>query len=172
MLQNILWTIIKTLSEEIRRHCLKIENKFRVIYDIKKYSFCCNVKGKIPSEQKHHVIYRLTCIVNIERCLLCNMDEHGTRDAEPIFKDFSECKLLKEFCSYYALLLVNIDNTDKTYLHMPHIYNPVLHNNDILDIRYWILITTEPNFYFLEVFYIKKYDPMINYDRKASKELS
>ena len=55
---------------------------------------------------------------------------------------------------------------------MPHIYNPVLHNNDILDIRYWILITTDPNFYFLEVFYIKKYDPMINYDRKASKELS
>ena len=31
------------------------------------------------------------------------MNEHGTRDTEPMFKHLSECKMFKETCNLYAL---------------------------------------------------------------------
>lgn len=91
----------ETNSEQLSKHCLekisrclKINIKFRVICDPRKYSFYCNMKDKTQHEQKHHVIYRLTrpvcCgkyIGKTERCLLLCMNEHGTRDTvPPMFK--------------------------------------------------------------------------------------
>ena len=75
---------VGTYSEELIIHrlkkikrYLKIDIKFRIIYDLGKFSFYCNVKEKIPYEQKHYVIYRLTCpgcggkyIAKTERCFL------------------------------------------------------------------------------------------------------
>ena len=38
-----------------------------------------------------------------ERCLISRMNEHGTRDTEPMFKHLSECEIFKETCNLYAL---------------------------------------------------------------------
>ena len=66
-----------------------------------------------------------------------------------MLKHLSECDFFKKSCFCYALALVCNDNND-TILIMSHIYNTVLRNNDILDMRYWILITTGSKFHLLE----------------------
>ena len=74
------------------RRCLKINVKVVVIYDTKKISFYCNVKDKVPHEQRNNIICRITCpdcsgnyIEKTERCLISRMNEHGTGDTEPMF---------------------------------------------------------------------------------------
>ena len=49
---------------------------------------------------------------------------------------------------------------------MPHILSAVSQNHEILDFNYnWSQLL------FLEAYYIKKHDPVINHGLKASKEL-
>ena len=38
-----------------------------------------------------------------EKCLISCMNEHRTRDTEPIFKHLSECEMFKETCNLWAL---------------------------------------------------------------------
>ena len=68
--------LVKHCLKNIRR-CLKVNVKFFVIYDTKKISFYCNVKEKVPHEQRNNIIYRITCpgcggkyIGKTERCLI------------------------------------------------------------------------------------------------------
>ena len=65
--------------------CYIIFDKFVVIYDTKKISFYCNVKDKVPYEQRNNIIYRITCpgcggkyIGKTERYHISCMNEHGT----------------------------------------------------------------------------------------------
>ena len=88
--------LVKHYLKNIRR-CLKINVKFVVIYDTKKISFYCNVKDKVPYEQRNNIIYRIRCpgcgvkyIAKTERCPIFRMNEHRTRDTEPMFKHLSE----------------------------------------------------------------------------------
>ena len=46
--------LVKHCLKKIRR-CLKINVKFVVIYDTKKISFYCNVKHKVPHEQRNNI---------------------------------------------------------------------------------------------------------------------
>ena len=52
--------LFKHCLKQIRR-CLKINVKFVVIYDTKKISFYCNVKDKVPHEQRNTTVYRIRC---------------------------------------------------------------------------------------------------------------
>ena len=52
--------LVKHCLKKIRR-CLKINVKFVVIYDTKKISFYCNVKDKVPHEQRNNIVYRIRC---------------------------------------------------------------------------------------------------------------
>ena len=74
---------------------------FRLPYT-KKISFHCNVKDKVPHEQRNNIIYRIRCpgcggkyIGKTERCLISRMNEHGTRDTEPICKLCRNVKCFK-----------------------------------------------------------------------------
>ena len=69
--------LVKHCLKKIRRS-LKINVKFVVIYDTKKISFYCNVKDKVPHEQRNNIVYRIKCpgcggkyIGKSERCLIC-----------------------------------------------------------------------------------------------------
>ena len=144
-----------------------------LFYDTKKISFYCNVKDKVPHEQRNNIIYRITCpgcggkyIGKTERCLISRMNEHGTRDTEPMFKHLSECEMFKETCNLYALpSLYNESNRNEMSL-TSNILSAVLQNHEILDFNYnWSQLL------FLEAYYIKKHDPVINHGLKASKEL-
>lgn len=68
-----------------------------------------------------------------------------------MLKHLSERDFFKKSCSCYALALVCNDNNDRISI-MSHIYNTVFQNNEILDMRYWILITTGSKFHLLEVY--------------------
>ena len=91
--------LVKNCLNKIRR-CLKINVKFVVIYDSRKISFYCNVKDKVPHEQRNNIIYGIRSpgcggkyIGKTERCLISRMNKHGTRETEPMFKHLSECEM-------------------------------------------------------------------------------
>ena len=53
-------------GEQLVKHCLKkikrslkIDVKFVVIYDTKKFLFYCNVTDKVPHELRNNIIYRI-----------------------------------------------------------------------------------------------------------------
>ena len=41
--------------------CLNSNVKFRVPYNIKKMSFYCSIKAKVPHDQRNHVNYKIKC---------------------------------------------------------------------------------------------------------------
>ena len=93
------------------------------------------------------------------------MNEHGTQDTEPIFKHLSECEMFKETCNLYGLPSLH-NETDLNEISLTsHILSAVLQNHEILDFNYnWSQLL------FLEAYYIKKHDPVINHGLKASKK--
>ena len=77
--------------------------KFRVLCDTKLMSFYCNIKDKIPHDQRNHVIYKIMfpgcngCYIGkTERCLITRINEHGTKETEPMFKHLPECESFKD----------------------------------------------------------------------------
>ena len=157
------------LTFDFRRCCLKINFKFIVIYDTKKISFYCSVKDRVPHEQRNNIIYRITCpswggkyIGKTERCFISCMNEHGTRDTEPMFKHLSECEMFKEACNLYALASLYNESDPNDISLTSHILSAVLQNHEILDLNYnWSQL------FFLEAHYIKKHDPVINHGLKV-----
>ena len=83
-----------------------------------------------------------------------------------MFKHLLECEMFKEACNLYALpSLYNESDPNEISLTSP-ILSAVLQNHEILDFNYnWLQLL------FLEAYYIKKHDPVINHGLKASKEL-
>ena len=134
--------LVKHCLKKIRR-CLKINVKFGVIYDAKKISFYCKAKDKVPHQHRNNIIYRITCpgcggryIEKTKRCLISYMNEHGTRDTEPMFKHLPECEMFKETCSLYALpSLYNESDRNEVSL-TSHMLSTVLQNHKILDFNY------------------------------------
>ena len=134
-------------GEQLVKHCLKkikrslkIDVKFVVIYDTKRFSFYCNVKDKVPHEQRNNIIYGITCpgcgekyIGKTERCLISRMNEHGKRENEPMFKNLSECEMFKETCNLYALPSVYNEQDQNEISLTSHILSAVLQNHEILD---------------------------------------
>ena len=162
--------MVKYYLKNIRR-CLKINVKFVVIYDTKKISFYCNVKDKVPYEQRNNIIYRIRCpgcggkyITKTERCPISRINEHRTRDTQALFKHLSEWEMFKETCNLYALpSFYNESNPNETSL-TPHILSAVSQNHEILDFNYnWSQIL------FLKAYYIKNHDPVISHGLKRQK---
>ena len=80
-----------------------------MFYDTKKISFYCNIKDKVPYDQRNHVIYKIKCpgsngcyIGKTERCLITRITKQGPKEREPMFKHFSECEMLKDCCWFYS----------------------------------------------------------------------
>ena len=77
----------------------------------------------------------------------------------------SECELLKDCCWLYSLLSLFNEDENNIFL-TSHIFNDVLQNHEILDSNCnWSQAA------FLQMYYIKNHDPIINHGLKASKEL-
>ena len=152
---------------------IKVNVKFVVIYDTKKISLYCNVKDKVPHGQRNNIAYRIRrpgfgrkYIGKTERCLISRMNGHGTRNTEPMFKHLPERQMFKETCNLYSLPpLYNESDLNEISL-TSHILSAVSQNHEILNFNYnWSQLL------FLEAYYIKKHDPVINHGLKASKEV-
>ena len=94
------------------------------------------------------------------------MNEHGTGDTEPMFEHLSECGMFKETCNFYALTSLYNENDPNKISLTSHILSAILQNHEILNFNYNL-----SQLLFLEAYYIKKLDPVINHGLKASKEL-
>ena len=136
-------------------------------------SFYCNIKEKVPHHKRNHVIYKIKCpgcngcyIGKTERCLKTRINEHGTKETEPMFKHLPECESFEDCCWWYSLSsLLNEDEHADISL-TSHIFNAVLQNHEVLHSYHnWSHLA------FLEVYYIKTHDPIIKHGLKASKEL-
>ena len=82
--------LLKRCLKKVKR-CLNSNVKLRVLYDTKKMSFYCNIKDKVPHDQRNQVIYKIKCpgcnrcyIGKTERCLITRITEHGTKESEPV----------------------------------------------------------------------------------------
>ena len=76
-----------------------------MLYTTNKISFYCNIKDKVPCDQMNHVIYKIKCpagngcyIGKTERCSIIRINQHGTKQTEPLFKRLFECELFKDCC--------------------------------------------------------------------------
>ena len=144
------------------------KNSVFVLNQSVKISFYCNVKAKVPQEQINNITYRIRCpgrggkyIGKTERCFISRINEHGT-----MFKHLSECEMFKETCNLYALPLLYNESDPKKISLTSYILSAVSQNHEILDFNY-----TWSQFLFLEAYYIKKHDLVINHGLKAPKEL-
>ena len=124
--------LLKRCLKKVKR-CLNSNVKFRVLYDTKKMSFYCNIKDKVPHDQRNHVIYKIKCpgcnscyIGKTERCLITRINERGTKETEPMFEHLSECEAFKYcYCLYSFPSIFSEDEHDDISL-ASHIFNVVL----------------------------------------------
>ena len=94
------------------------------------------------------------------------MNGHGTRDTEPMFKHLPERQMFKETCNLCVLPPLYNESDPNEISLTSHILSPVSQNHEILNFNYnWSQLL------FLEAYYIKKHDPVINHGLKASKEV-
>ena len=85
---------------------------------------------------------------------------------EAMFKHLSECEMFKETYNLYALPSLHNESNPSEISLTSHILSSALQNHEILDFNYnW------SQRLFLEAYYIKKHDPVINHGLKATKEL-
>ena len=64
------------------------------------------------------------------------MNEHETRDTEPMFKHLSESEIFEDTCNLYALPLLHNESDPNEVSLTSHILSAVLQNHDILDFNY------------------------------------
>ena len=136
-------------------------------------SFYCNIKDEVPHDLRNHVIHKIKypgcngCYIGkTERCLTTRINEQGTKETVPMFNDLSECESFKDCCCLYSLSLLFSEDEHEDISLTSHIFNAALQNHEMLDSnRHWSQLA------FMEAYYIKNHDPIINHGLKASKEL-
>ena len=57
------------------------------------------------------------------------MNEHGTRDTEPMFKHLLECEMFKEICNLHALPSLYNESDPNQISLTSHILSAVLQNH-------------------------------------------
>ena len=98
------------------------------------------------------------------RNLITRLDEHGTKDDQPMYQDLSNCGAFNDHIMLFTLSEVAISSTivnKELHLHNAVIYNvKILYKNN-----------KRCQLQFLEAHYIKTLAPEINFGLNASKKL-
>ena len=93
------------------------------------------------------------------------MNEHGSKDDQPMHRHLSDCTQFKNYVSLFALPDINrksIDNFES------HKLNAVLNNYVIIDYNSYQFNWGKLEF--LESYYIKRRKPKLNHGLRASKQ--
>ena len=134
-------------------------------------SMYCPTKDRIPILQKANLIYELTCpgcdgkyVGKTDRNLDTRLEEHGSRLDQPMNIHLRNCSDFHELMSFFGL--PSNDNYSVPIDFKEHIKTAVINNYRILQSNdSWSTLS------FLEAYYIKRLNPVINKGLKASKEL-
>ena len=163
--------MLRSCVQKLRRFT-KNNIRFVTSFQTKKLAMFCPTKDKIGSLQKSNVIYKLVCpgcgesyVGKTDRCLSIRLNEHGSRNDQPMFLHLFNCQAFRDVVSLFGLPNENHDSR-YTIDVKEHIKNAVFDNYCILDSNdSWSQLS------FLEAYYIKSLSPAINKGLKASREL-
>ena len=123
-------------------------------------------------EQRNHIIYKIKCpgcndcyIGTIEICLIPRITEHGSKATETKCLNISwnkKCLKIVIGCIPFCYYSMKMNTTCLWH----HTFNTVLQNHEMLE--------SNCNWYqlaFLDMFYPKNQDPIIDHGLNASKKL-
>ena len=169
-LGNMANNIKERCFRKIKR-CLKEDVRFVTCYNTKKSAMFCSSKDILPTNQKANVIYCLSCpgcqqdyIGKTDRNIETRLLEHGTRADQPMFQHLVECEYFKEITD--IMKLPDIEAAFSEVNEKNHILNAVKDNFRIIDTcDNWSQLS------YLEAYYIKSFNPLLNDGLKASREL-
>ena len=125
--------------------CLKENVRFITCYKTKKTTMFCSAKDSVPKHQKANVIYKITCLgynedyIGKTDCnLVTKLNEHASREDEPMY----------QHCEHLDILLVYIDYQILLLQQQRSITNHTLLTLLILTFVFWTPAVTGPNCYF------------------------
>ena len=162
--------LVRTLKRKVQSNLSKKVN-FKIYYTTSKIAKFCSTKDRIPMMQSNNLIYRIECpgcgevyIGKTSCCLGKRIDEHGTREDQPMYIHLNNCE---EF--QYTVNLLNLPDIDKksrTRINK-HILNAVRENCEVLTKSDdWLTLA------YMEPLLAKKYSSTINHGARAMRTLS
>ena len=163
-------SLIKSTVKKLRTNFKENVTIITRFNDTKMSMFCSN-KDKLKFEQISNLIYEFTCpgcqkkyIGKTDRCLSIRLNEHATRDDQPIHQHLTSCMDFNYIVQLFKM--PEIDDNCNVVDQNQHLADAVMSNVAIVDTNHnWSQLE------FLEAYYIKTHDPAINVGLKASKEL-
>ena len=162
--------LVRTLKRKVQSNLSKKVN-FKIYYTTSKIAKFCSTKDRIPMDQSHNVIYHIECpgcgevyVGKTSCCLGKRLDEHGTRQDQPMHIHLSNCS---EFQYMVNLLhLPDIDRESRTGIN-DHILNAVHENGKVLiSSDDWLTLA------YMEPLLAKKHNATINHGAKAMRSLN
>ena len=106
--------LFRTLKRKVQSN-LKQKLNFKLYYTTSKIAKFCSTKDRIPMDQSHNVVYHIECpgcgevyVGKTNCCFGKRLDEHGTREDQPMHIHLSNCE---EF--QYMVNLLNLPNIDR-----------------------------------------------------------
>ena len=163
--------LVRTLKRKVQSNLSKKVN-FKIYYTTSKIAKFCSTKDMIPMEQSHNVVYHIECpgcgevyVGKTNCCLGKRLDEHGTRQDQPMHIHLSNCE---EFQYMVNLLnLPDIDRVQQTGFDNTHILNAVRENCKVLiSSDDWLTLA------YMEPLLAKKYSATINHGARAMRALN
>ena len=162
--------LVRTLKRKVQSNLTEKVN-FKIYYTTSKLAKFCSTKDRIPMDQSNNVVYHIKCpgcgevyVGKTSCCLGKRLDEHGTRQDQPMHIHLSKCE---EF--QYLVNLLNLPDIDRRSRKgvNNHILNAVRENSKVLiSSEDWLTLA------YMEPFLAKKYNATINHGAKAMRSLN
>ena len=163
--------LFRTLKRKVQSNLSQKVN-FKMYYTTSKIAKFCSTKDKIPMEQSNNVVYHIKCpgcgevyVGKTNCCLGKRLDEHGTRQDQPMHMHLTNCKEFQYMINLFNL--PDIDKESRTGSLDSYILNAVRENCKVLiSSDDWLTLT------YMEPLLAKKYNASINHGARAMRSLS
>ena len=162
--------LVRTLKRKVQSNLSRKVN-FKIYYTTSKIAKFCSTKDRIPMVQSHNVVYHIECpgcsevyVGKTNCCLGKRLDEHGTREDQPMHIHLSNCEEFQYMVNLFSL--PDIDRGSRTGVNS-HILNAVHENSKVLiSSSDWLTLA------YMEPLLAKKHNATINHGARAMRSLS
>ena len=162
--------LVRTLKRKMQAN-LSQKLNLKIYYSTNKIAKFCSTKDRIPMNQSHNVIYQIKCpgcnevyVGKTNCCLGKRLDEHGTRQDQPMHIHLSNCEKFQYMVNLFKL--PDIDGVSQTGVDN-HILNAVRENSKVLiSSDDWLTLA------YMEPLLAKKHNATINHGVRAMRSLN
>ena len=162
--------LVRTLKRKVQAN-LSQKLNLKIYYTTSKMAKFCSTKDRIPKEQSNNVVYHIKCpgcnevyVGKTNCCLGKRLDEHGTRQDQPMHIHLSNCEKFQYMVN--LLTLPDIDRVSQTVVNN-HILNAVRENSKVLiSSDDWLTLA------YMEPLLAKKHNATINHGARAMRSLN